>query len=91
MSTMHVFVDADGRLSAVIPKPVTPSDGDAGPVFAGISPAGPDDGVQGYEVEIDDELLVVRHPLDDQLERHIEGMLRRRSALTRVDYLRDRP
>jgi len=95
MATLHVFVDGDGQLSAVIPKPVAPAKGMKGPVFAGISPVGSADGIEGYEIEVDDELLAssvqqLDKAAENPLERQIKQQLSRRSGLTKVDYLRDR-
>jgi len=94
MATLHVFVDGDGQLSAVIPKPVAPEPGMNGPVFAGISPVGSADGIEGYEIEVDDELLAssvqqLDKTAENPLERQIKRQLSRRSGLTKIDYLRD--
>jgi hypothetical protein len=62
MMKMHVFVDKQGSMIAAAPAPETLSGGTPaiktpGPVFAGSSPASDADGVQGYELEIEESLL----------------------------------
>jgi hypothetical protein len=67
MALMHVFLDPDGRLAVVVPKPA-PHPSDDGPMFAGISPVGSAEGYEGFEIDLDPELLVEPESADTALE-----------------------
>lgn len=63
MALMHVFLDPQGRLAVVVPKPAPHPSGD-GPMFAGISPVGSAEGYEGFEIDIDPDLLADTEPVD---------------------------
>lgn len=94
MALMHVFIGPDGRLSAVIPKPVPHPTGD-GPMFAGISPVGSAEGYEGFEIDLDPKLLIEsEHPGEKLTSRsgvspveHIEQLVREQRDILPRAYL----
>lgn len=90
---MHVFVDNQGTMIAAGPAPEAMS-GSAptkslGPVYAGSSP-GPDaNGVQGYELEIEESLLATsRDDFADALQTRLSEALRNQRGVKPIPVLR---
>jgi hypothetical protein len=91
---MHVFVDKQGTMIAAGPAPEalsgsTPATKTQGPVYAGSSP-GPDaDGVQGYELEIEESLLATsRDSFTDILQARLSEAIRTQQGLKPITILR---
>lgn len=91
---MHLFVDNQGSLVAASPAPEAFS-GTAsptktpGPLYAGSSP-GPDaDGVQGYELEVEESLLATsRDNFADALQTRLNEAIRTQRGLKPITILR---
>ncbi|HYN28690.1 MAG TPA: hypothetical protein VES95_02290 [Dermatophilaceae bacterium] len=87
MALMHVYLQ-NGRLAAVVPKPGV-SNGD-GPLFAGVSVSGDTDGIEGFEIDLDPEVLdaptsgLRRRSVEDDIERLV---LERKDDLPRAQLL----
>jgi hypothetical protein len=91
---MHVFVNKQGSMIAAGPAPEalsggTPATKTPGPVFAGSSP-GPDaDGVQGYELEIEEGLLATsRDSFGDVLQVRLSDAIRTQRGLKPITILK---
>lgn len=84
MPTLHVFVDANGTLLAAAPAPAPPVEGSTAPIFAGISPAEPVEGMEAFEVTVDDG----EGWGSEALQRRVGELLRNKDALRRVEIRR---
>jgi hypothetical protein len=90
MTTIHVFVDENGQVTAAGPKPNFDaiSEGTSGPVFAGYAAPRSATKVQGFELDIDvsDLLSLDLRTKDSEAEvfRRIEATIRANQGLRSI-------
>jgi hypothetical protein len=87
---LHVFVNSEGAILASGPAPVLPGKVPVtGPIFAGFSPVGSSQGIQGYELDVaDDVLATARDSGTDEFVARLTEIIRTGQNLKPIDVLR---